>query len=305
MSVSCPHRLVIAALLTLSVAPGVARAGPVQEIAFGLGYIGFDIQGQKNPLNGGFDLLVNRNFLGNPLNFGVADLTLQGPLSLEVSTGTRGIPQFNISLTTAMNGASAPSPLNYAFTADVGGQATNVTGTLLIDSDLSVDGFGFYKLDVTISSRQDVNRSGRFANDDQEFDYDVGPISVSGNIFADILAALTDPLFAQAGLSNPFASFSGRASLAEALPSLPDSTRMRLAEGGVPVEDDLAVGLAAASLTGKLIELDAQPDSLRSSADMLPGSVSMIVPEPGVLMLLLLGLPAVMGRRLRLRRVSR
>ncbi len=281
----------LGALLLFSVllGPGVARAGFVEDAAFGLGFMGFDIRGQQNPLSGGIDMIVNRNFIGNPLDFGVADLSFQGPLSLQLSTSNRGVGQIDLSFTTAMNRDSQVSALNYVFNTDVGGQAAQVTGALVIDSDLSINRFGFYDLTMTLSSRQDITQSGRFANDDQQSDLDIGPVNLSGNIFADILALMTDSFFEQGGFSNTFARFSGSNSLAAMLTDSSEAARLKFAPGSDTLSVDRAK-LFSSSSAGLLVDSYAP-------AGFPNGTVAMIVPEPTVLLLLALGVPAVIGRR--------
>lgn len=272
-------------------------AGVFNDVATGLGFAGFNIEGSRNPLSGGFDFLVNRTFVGDPLDFGAWDLTLQGPLSLSLSTGGRFLSQLDVALRTATDDRANPAPLSYSLNYDVGGQSTQVSGTLFLDGDVSFNGFGFYDLQLTYSSRQDVTRDGRFANDAIEHDLDVGPINISGNIFADALAILTDPIFESSTLGfNPFESFSGRAQLQTMMDEAAARTREQLASGEDFTADALPTLLASAALQGLFDGNTASAGSAGSARSRSPGA-SALVPEPAVLVLLLFGAPFVLARR--------
>lgn len=183
------------------------HADTIHNIATGLDYAGFDARGSRNPLSGGIDLLINRQFNGNVFDFGAPELALQGPVSLQVSTGGRVIPGIDVSLTTALNDRSQAVPLNYNYSSGMGAQSTTVTGSMLVDASFSMNALGFYDLNITSSSRNTVTRDG-VASSSNNVDSDIGPLSVSGNIFIDALAAVTDPLFEQSGAPNPFSALS-------------------------------------------------------------------------------------------------
>lgn len=302
MSQSGRRSIAAAALIAVAAIAPVTRAGVFQDVALGLGYAGFDIEGSRNVLSGGADFSISRNLRGNPLDFGAWDLTLRGPVSLNLSTGGRGLPQFEFAFTTAIDSRAVPTPLGYTLNYDVGGQATQIDGTVLLDARFSINGFGFYDLEFTYSSRQDVASNGRFANDDRTFDADFGPINVSGNIFADALALVTQPLFQEAGQSNPFISFSGRGSIAELLTAPVAGALKSTDAGGNPVEEDRYLLLAP---TAASEQLDNQVDRRippNSQSGFPLDTTGAAVPEPTVLLLMLLGLPAVMRRRPRRRK---
>ena len=254
-------------------AHSLCRAGFIEDAAFGLGYVGFDIQGQRMPLTGGFDVLVSRDFIGNPLDFGPWDVTLQGPLSLSVNYGGRAVREWEVGLNTASTENSANAPLNYVLNYDAGGQETQITGNLLIDSNVAINQFGFYEIELAYSSRQTVVRDGRFANDETDFDFDVGPIVVSGNIYADILAALTDPLFDAAGRQNPFESFSATSKINDAMQT-----------AFADLEQLLAGTLDAGSAATLLAATTSR-------------ATGHVVPEPPILFLMAVAVPLLLGRR--------
>lgn len=278
------RRAVILFLAAGLMSPAVSLAGFLEDIGMGLRATAFTLDSRPNPLSGGRDFFVGRNFVGNELDFGTWDLTLQGPISMQVSTGGRRLSELEFSFTTAANSEAAVSPLNYVLNYDVGGQQTQVSGSLVIDGDLKFNGFGFYDLSLSYSSRQNVVRDGRFANDEREFDADLGPIVIRGNIFADALAIITDPFFDAAGQENPFESFSGRAKLADAM-------AVSIAE----LQNSLASGLTPDDLGPAILKITA-PDAGFAPA-IQPTAGAQVVPEPPVLILMLLCIPLLIARR--------
>lgn len=250
--------------LALSFLSTSLHADTVHNVATALDFAGFDARGSRNPLSGGIDLLINRQFNGNLFDFGGTEVALQGPISLQMSTGGRLLPEFDISFSTSLNNRSQVSPLNFSYVSDLGPQSTVVTGSMLIDGDFSIDALGFYDLSITSSRRNTVTREG-IVDDTGTFDSDLGPIVMSGNIFVDALGVLVDPLFEQADRDNPFTNLA------------------------------------------KLIDLGAGPTGeANRSFDSLQPPVGLtengaVVPEPTVLVLLVLGLPVVINRTWRLR----
>lgn len=279
----------------LAVGPAVsARGGVFENVSLGLSRAGFNFQSNRNFASGGADYLLNNNFVGSTLNLGIGDLTLLGPISLSVESGTRFVNTLDISLRTAIDSGilSSATPLSYILNFDSGSQTASITGNLLIDANISVNGFGFYDLDLRYSSRQTVQREGRVTDSESEFDYDIGPIRVSGNIYADILALLTAPFFEATGGSNPFASFSGSSKLIDALQN--DSFLRVLAEGASVDKSDLVpYATTIPGMEGGDVFDAGGDEALRG-----------IVPEPTVLLLMSAALPLVFCRRLRKKRRS-
>lgn len=307
----CKTIAIALALCAAPLAQNVARAGVWDDIGFGLGYAGFDFQGQVNPLSLGVDVRAVKLFdstsldprLRNTFDFGVGELSFNtGAISAELSTSTRFLPQLNVSFQTATTSDGIAQPLGYTFTTDVGGQAVEVQGDILMDMDFSINQFGFYELTGEYSSRQTTTSDGRFDNTSRENDFDIGPIDISGNIFADLLAAVTDPLFEQFDAQNPFASFSSRAQLDEIFSTSAKTARERAASGGELTDADIT------ALVGALT-LDQVLGSVVSSAGTSgPNGQTTIpsagaVPEPSTIVFMLVSgaFLATSGRR-RMRR---
>lgn len=291
MKPSIPAHLLMASALLATAPP--ARAEVFNDVGAGLAFAGFDVRGNRNPLSGGADLLITNTFNGSPFDFGAADISFLGPVSLQVSTGGRYLSQFDVSLTTAVDNRSTPSPLNYVLNYDVGGQSTRVEGSVLVNADFSLNGFGFYELTIDYSSRQTVNRNGQVVTDQAEFDSNLGPITISGNVFTDVLALVTYPFFQQTGRTNPFASLSPAARLIDADPAQQQELLKALVALGDGSSDPASVFFGRYGEAG----LNGLPSGLSMAAERSNGrSFGLVVPEPPVVGLLLLGIPAILGR---------
>jgi len=309
-------------LAVLTWGGGSALAGVWNGVATGLGAAGFDIRGGHNVLSGGSDVLVTNTFQGQKFDFGALELTLNGPLSLDFSTGGRLLPGVDVALTTAASSDVNATPLSYNLNFDVGGQQTSITGTLLIDGAVSLNRLGWYELNIDTSSRQTVVNDGRFDNGQKNFDFDVGPINVRGNIFADMLAAVTDPFFKAANTENIFAGFSGQARLKEVLTARVEeavtgfagdvNAPSRTAQGLSPFAELFVLGPNDPSTVEvrpsdrQLAEVGAfdQTNAARSPIHPASGRFTTpapagVVPEPSVLLLMLLTVPAILFRRRR------
>ena len=271
------RRVIICGVLTSvsAAVPRQAQAGVFEDVVRGLQYSGFQFSGRENPVSGGAEFQLFRNFDGDTLDFGATDLTLTGPLSFTFATGGRSLGVLDFSLSTGNQA------FQYIFNASSGAQDYRVEGNFLLDATGSINTFGFYDLRLQLSSRQDVFLDGRFQDGvEEQLDYDIGPIDVSGNIFADLLARLFDPVFEAVGVENLFDSFSGRAQLDDLLkPTLTD--------------------VQAKWLRGDEC-LSAPPTGFVGDGDVFAeAQVVAPVPEPSVLALLLGPTAYLIGRRLR------
>ncbi len=266
----------VCVVVCLSVA-GTAQAGLFKNTVRALEYAGFNFIGQKNPLSGGADLMLVRNFNNETLDFGATELTLTGPLQFTFTTGGRGLEVLDVSLSTNNR------PLTYALITDVGGQKTQVNGNFLLNATGSMNSFGWYDFQFQYSVREQIIQDGRFANGEEYMDFDIGPIDISGNIFADMLAVLFDPLFTSLGTENIFASFSGRYQAMEEL-------NRRLADSRLSALGLDSLGEMSASMVPtvplELATLRAEPS---------------YVPDPSTLLLLLGGAPVIYAMRRRRR----
>lgn len=215
------RRMVIAAtILALGAFAAASRAdvmfNSLNDLAFGdaahaLDFLGFDLVGQKNPVTGGVDFAAVQNFQNAQVNLGGGNVTLNGPVSFEFHTGNRLLHTVDIGFTTALNAGSTATPLTYAFTNSLGLQDRSLTGSVLVDGDLSVDQLGFYDLNLRYSTRNDRTFDGPLGSSSDTFDADYGPVHLRGNVFIDLAAVVLDPLYTRTGQDNPLAPFSAYA----------------------------------------------------------------------------------------------
>lgn len=282
-------QFVAAGVLAVSAWATPARADLFGNVVLGLDAAGFQVTGAPNPLSGGRITQINRTFVGETLDFGATELSLLGPISMSFSHGGRTIQTFDLSFSTL------GQPFQYVYSADTGGQETLISGSFALDGDFSINSFGFYDLTLFFSSRQDITTEGRFSNvEGEEQEFDLGPVDISGNIFADVLAALFDPVFEAAGSQNVFASFSSRGGLDQSLFSTIQgqpaggSASVNSGQGLATIPEFAFVGVGYDPATG-----------LTAAGNVAP------IPEPATACLLLGGLAAIAAhRRLRRHKVS-
>lgn len=280
-------RFVIGAATTLLCAANV-RAGVWEDVAIGLGAAGFDIRGDNNPLSGGYEFLITNQFNGEKFDFGAAELTLDGPVSLSAEIGGRIVNNIDLGLSTALNADAGASPLTYEMVYDVGGQRTEISGSLLIDSDVNINEFLYYDVSLQYSSRQTVVNDGSIDEGETNFDADFGPINIRGNLVIEALAAVTDPFFSAAGTENPFQPLTAETQIQKALGDQIGAALSDLSDGSNYAATPGVYGpFRFDSLSGD--------DALAASPGAPDGGV---VPEPSVLILMLAGL-VVLPRALR------
>ncbi len=277
------RRIVVCGVLlgVVGVLPMDARAGMFRNVVRGLDYAGFQFFGQENPISGGAEFALGRTFNDETLDFGPSDLTLTGPINFAFSTGGRHLPVLDFSLSTN------DQAFQYIFNSSTGAQDYRVEGNFLLDATGSINTFGFYDVSLQLSSRQDVFLDGRFQDGmEQELDYDIGPIDVSGNIFADLLSWLFDPMFEALGVENIFDSLSGRAQAMDLMQLLVADTQAAINTGNSLTTME-AAGL---SENGNVFRgLDDNATALAfADQPSNKGLASMRdLPEPGVGLLLL------------------
>ena len=267
-----------------------AEGGVFRDTVRGLRLAGFDFAGERNPISGGADFQLSRTFNNETLDFGGTELTLTGPIVLTFSTGGRVVPVLDVSVNTA------GQPFSYLLDADVGGQSVLIDGNFLLDATGNMNTFGFYDFQFEYSVRERISQDGRFSDEEEFVEFDIGPIDVSGNIFADFLAVLFDPIFQGTGTDNIFASFSGRLQAQEEL-------NRRLADAREEAFGFSEFGTMSASQMLEEIEAGTPdvPEQFTASATASGDGVlsPSIVPDPPTLLLLLAGLPLLRGTRRR------
>jgi len=277
-----------------------ARGGVWNEVLVGLDYAGFAFAGDYNPLSDGHTLTTVRNFQATPIDLGFVDLTLNGPVGATVTTSNRFVRGVDF----AFSAGTPDAPLSYVYTADIGANEVQIGGSQVLGLNGSINEWGWYDLRFQFSSRQEILSTGRFANSDGEFiDYDIGPINISGNLFADLLATITDPFYEAAGYENIFALFSGRTMREDALASTVSGLQAKVASGASLTEKEVS-DLVQMAIESR-IHGDDVPDLsfLQESMNLeqpsrmvLSSSHTPPVPEPATLLLLLAPLAALRRR---------
>jgi len=111
-------------------------------------------------------------------------------------------------------------------------------------------------------------------------------------VFTDVLAWVTDPLFEQTGQTNPFASLSPAARLINADPT----QQQELLKALVALGDESSDPPSAFGRNGGAGLNDLPPELSLTAEGSNGRSFGLVVPEPPVLGLLLLGIPAILGR---------
>lgn len=261
--------VVTMALGWCSVSP--VRAGMFENVVEALRFSGFTLDSDHNELSNTSVAVAGTTFAGNAIDLGDFNVSLAGPVAAVVQMGGRGIPTFDLTLSTGAldvnpNGVTSvgpPQPLTYALSFDSGTNTTNIDGNVLMDARFSINAFGSYDLRLQFSDRQTTTIDGRFDdNSPIDFNVDLGPVDIEGNIFADLLAVVTDPFFEATGTENIFAAFSGLGILRDGL-------------------GDLSfVSAASGNTSGDVVELAARS-----------------VPEPATILLLALVSPIFLRRR--------
>jgi len=237
----------------------------------------------------------------NRLDFGPIDLTFNsGSLVWSGQFNRRLLPAAEFTFST-------PTPIDYTLTVNTGFQDARVDGQILVDSAGHMNILGFYDYELTVSNRGEFATDGFGPEDDGNINFDIGPINVSGNIFADILAIVTDPFFTAAGTENPFAKFSQQATKQAYYDATADALRERMAAGETLTDEEIEALIQATVLSAVL---GAQPDasliqqallqrSLAEEGDTGSAGVNRIIPEPVSVALLGAGILLAAGRRRR------
>lgn len=290
LSMTRSLKCTIAAGLFATILTAPVHAGLVKDIAFGLSEAGFQFIGEENPLSGGADLTIGRNFTGQTLDFGATELTLTGTPTFTMSTGGRGLQVLDFSFNTGAN------PLNYTLVADTGNQTVTTVGTFFMDITGSVNSFGYYDLNFDVSSRQTVTEDGRILTDTFENDFDIGPIDISGNLFADLLGAVTDPIFQVLGIENIFYQFSAAGQFEDIMANLVQDATAKI-DAGYGLTDNQLADLTSLAAAGAALGAQIPDLSYLTASGTYNPPIAAVVPEPATLMLLLAATPLALRRK--------
>lgn len=285
--------IAVVAVVSLAALPADAEAGFYREFKRAAWLVGFDLFSDNNVLTGGREFLVTNTFNGNPIEYGPWSLTLQGPLSVAFSTANRPYQSLDFSFGTSPSGSAPTSTLAYSFDMDLGETTASVSGTLLVDGGLSFDQLGFYSANLDVSSRKTLMNDGPYGGQVNEYDFDLGPVNIQGNIFIDVIALITQPLFDAAEVDSPFASLTARYQLQSIVNAQTADLLAMLQSGVLPGDATAQRGFTLALTESGANSTGFGPFDERG--DVPFGNA--IVPEPTILLLMLAGLPFLMRRR--------
>jgi len=175
---------VLCVLLTV----GTAEAQFFKALNQGLFWVGFRVDGTRNPITKGFQVEANRFFINETMDFGAGTLTLTGPLVLNASMSKRPIKGLSYGMNTS------GQPLQYTLTLRDAVQDLTITGQVTIETQTSINGAGWYRKVVKVTNRGTLEADGVLVEADNNLDFDLGPVDITGNIFLDAAASLMDAL---------------------------------------------------------------------------------------------------------------
>lgn len=123
-----------------------------------------------------------------------------GNFELLLSGATQATLQFTRRGILTGNADVFANNLNYALRGKSGGQDFELRGTLNVSQQLEVNRLGFYSLNLEISNtNSSLSGEGLLADGDVDTDFDIGPISIKGNVFYDVALALLTSFGADTG----------------------------------------------------------------------------------------------------------
>ncbi len=194
--------------------------------------------------------------------------------------------------------------LSYDIRTRLGAQDAALSGTLNAVGTLNANVFGFYDLTLNVSNtNSQFTVDGVAANDETNTNFDIGPVSLKGNLYVDLLSGgLANAGLAALDLESLFdrspIAFSNDA-IAEGLQesAADDNLDDRSRVASLMLRTVLGQDQAAAS---ELMEsLVASDGALLSSLDESSAPATQAIPESGTLTLLIAGGALLSARRRR------
>jgi len=231
------------------------------------------------------------------LNLGVfSDLALQGGVQV-----TAGYNQFFNKKYKTGSADVTINNLQYDLRTKLGLQDAELSGTLNLAGALDINMLGFYELTFNASNTNSTfTLDGVVVRDEQTTNFDVGPISVRGNIFVDgLLAGIASAGLVPDGLTAIFP----KSPIDRITDAIAEQVQRETAVLGDSATADVPAlvlrtvleqdGDAAQQLASALA---ANPDV--QAASRPTGASQSVVPEPGTLLLMVCG-AALLGYRRR------
>jgi len=287
-----------------------ANADPWNNVIRGLVILDTRLSLEKNYLGDGWTATTNFPDYTDgrgELDFGLAKLTINsGQIESQYSITQRGLPVFKFNSST-----TGGFPLSYTFDTFLGAQNFTANGQMTVDNSGYINCLGFYNIQVNVSNRGEYTTSGygtdtNLIGDHGTLDFDLGPINISGNIYLDALAAITEPLFAVTGQENLIRKISGHAAKPLSFTNAEDAIRAKIA-AGQPLDEGEIESLITMTMAGTLLGQQApvfeqllkelEAPSGEQAVGPLPDSYAALVPEPTTCLFLLAGLLCLAPRR--------
>jgi hypothetical protein len=276
-----------------------------RDVVRGMTLLDYQFDANRNYLGNGWDLNAAALYNGQEYDFGFAELTLgsaNAPTISNISMGytLRGIPKAEFSWNTGGQALPYQLQFNNGFQ-----DFTTVNGSILVDVSTDINVLGFYDTRIQISNRGSFDTDGFITETDGSLAFDVGPIDVSGNIYADALAVITQPFWIATNTENPFSKFSERATKTASLNTTIDELRARIEAGEILSDEEMAT-LVNSTLLAAMLEGDAsngrlfQDLALPISKDSNTTTrVMMDLPEPTTALLMFALSTLMVSRRSR------
>jgi hypothetical protein len=278
-----------------------ARSGRVRIVPNGVLGDGYRLE---------FDRTFGADSHGRPetLRFGgLGELTLSGSTQF-----TAGYEDFASKFKTGFADLSI-SNLTYALKTTNGAEDVKLTGTLNVAGNLRINQLGFYDVTLQVSNSNSTATVNGIATDQTEStNFDVGPIVIQGNIFADAAVSLLAALGVD---TSQYSTLFPKSPADQITAAIQDNLQSASAAAngtavaGATDENPLAPLLlqtvlggnqdAAAALTQGLVDGSLHGDSSGRTTPTAP------LPEPGTLVLLILGTAPFWRRVLRGPRAAR
>jgi hypothetical protein len=155
-----------------------AQAGMFKDIRYAMNYAGFSQSIKKDILAQGQSYEFAQTFTGEEISFGSSEMTLTGTVNGNVSYSTVGIPEVNFNLQTS----------GLAYTYDSGAGVNHYTiddGYAVIDENISINEFGMYSIEYTVTNRATLVCEGA-VDKESSLNFDVGPVDVQGHWLIDV-----------------------------------------------------------------------------------------------------------------------
>ncbi len=213
------------------------------------------------------------------LDLGEFEVQLAGPTQATFGYTNRGY--------LIGTGQMLANNLNYSMRAKNGLQDVELSGVLSSNSTVEIDQFGFYRVDMEINNVDSaLTVDGVLVEGNEETNFDIGPISVKGNLFYDGFVALLSGLGVDTSALTDVFPASPMTSLADEIASqLPSLDALEDVVAGVRVTGD-----------GQLPTVPALLASDATAPLLIPAAEPFAVPEPGAACLGLVCLAALLRR---------